>query len=111
MQKKNDLTECATIGALIIMRGHEPPENHPLTILKGFSTVPVEISIPCEYTEIKFLLFLRYRNQRIAENKTFCPKHAPAIYAYQKGSLLRSFSSLKKEYKNYSFASNLFIKF
>jgi hypothetical protein len=25
------------------MRGHETPENHPLTILKGFSTVSVEI--------------------------------------------------------------------
>jgi hypothetical protein len=39
MQKKNDLTECATINDLIIMKGHETPENHPLTILKGFSTV------------------------------------------------------------------------
>jgi hypothetical protein len=37
--EKNDLTECATINDLIIMRGHETPENHPLTILKGFSTV------------------------------------------------------------------------
>ena len=37
--KKNDLTECATINDLIIMRGHETPENHLLTILKGFSTV------------------------------------------------------------------------
>jgi hypothetical protein len=25
------------------MRGHETPENHPLTILKGFSTVSEEI--------------------------------------------------------------------
>jgi len=24
------------------MRGHETPENHPLTILKGFSTVSEE---------------------------------------------------------------------
>jgi hypothetical protein len=27
------------------MRGHETPENHPLTILKGFSTVSVEICV------------------------------------------------------------------
>ena len=27
------------INDLIIMRGHETPENHPLTILKVFSTV------------------------------------------------------------------------
>jgi hypothetical protein len=39
MQKKNDFTQCATINDLIIMRGHETPENHPLTALKGFSTV------------------------------------------------------------------------
>jgi hypothetical protein len=25
------------------MRGHETPENHPLTILKGFSTVSEEV--------------------------------------------------------------------
>jgi len=37
--EKNDLTECATINDLIIMRGHETPENNPLTILKAFSTV------------------------------------------------------------------------
>jgi len=37
--EKNNLTECATINDLIIMKGHETPENHPLTILKGFSTV------------------------------------------------------------------------
>ena len=37
--EKNDLTECATINDFIIMRGHETPENHPLTIQKGFSTV------------------------------------------------------------------------
>ncbi len=40
--EKNDLTECATINDLIIMRGHETPENHLLTILKGFSTVSEE---------------------------------------------------------------------
>ena len=44
MQKKNDLTECATINDLIIMRGHETPENHTLTTLKGFSTVSEVIS-------------------------------------------------------------------
>jgi hypothetical protein len=37
--EKNDLTEYATINDLTIMRGHETPENHPLTIMKGFSTV------------------------------------------------------------------------
>ena len=37
--EKNDLTECATINDLTITSGHETPENHPLTILKGFSTV------------------------------------------------------------------------
>jgi hypothetical protein len=40
--RKNDLIECATINDLIIMRGHETPENHPLTMLKGFSTVSEE---------------------------------------------------------------------
>jgi len=37
--EKNDFTECATINDLIIMSGPETPENHSLTILKGFSTV------------------------------------------------------------------------
>ncbi|MGZ6202517.1 MAG: hypothetical protein ACXWM6_13460, partial [Thermodesulfobacteriota bacterium] len=41
--EKNDLTECATINDLIIMKGHETPENHPLTIVKGFSTVSPEL--------------------------------------------------------------------
>jgi hypothetical protein len=40
--EKNDLTECATISDLTITRGHETPKKHPLTILKGFSTVSVE---------------------------------------------------------------------
>jgi hypothetical protein len=40
--EKNDLTECATINDLIIIRGHETPKNHPLTILKGFSTVSAD---------------------------------------------------------------------
>jgi hypothetical protein len=35
---KNDLTESATINDLTIMRGHKTPQNHPPTILKGFST-------------------------------------------------------------------------
>jgi len=41
--EKNDLTECVTINDLIIARGHETPENHPLTMLEGFSTVSIEI--------------------------------------------------------------------
>jgi hypothetical protein len=44
--RKNDLTECATINDLTIMRCHEPPKNHPLTILKGFSTVSAAIETP-----------------------------------------------------------------
>jgi UTP:GlnB (protein PII) uridylyltransferase len=40
--EKNDLTECVTINDLIVTRGHETPENHPLTILKAFSTVSEE---------------------------------------------------------------------
>ena len=43
--EKNNLTECATINNLIIMKGHdETPKNQALTILKGFSTVSVETS-------------------------------------------------------------------
>jgi hypothetical protein len=41
--EKNNLTECATINDVTITRGHETPENHLLTILKGFSTVSPEI--------------------------------------------------------------------
>ncbi|HXX35635.1 MAG TPA: hypothetical protein VEM15_14265 [Thermodesulfobacteriota bacterium] len=37
--EKNDLTECATIDDVIIRRGHETLQNHPLTVLEGFSTV------------------------------------------------------------------------
>jgi len=37
--EKNDLTECATINDLTIMKGRETPKNQVLTILKGFSTV------------------------------------------------------------------------
>ena len=40
--EKNDLTECATIDDVIIRRGHETPQNHPLTVLEGFSTVSEE---------------------------------------------------------------------
>jgi len=40
--EKNDLTECVTINDLTIMRGHETPKNHPLIVLKGFSTVSDE---------------------------------------------------------------------
>ena len=42
--EKNDLTECVTINDLIVTRGHETPENHPLTILKAFSTVSEEVT-------------------------------------------------------------------
>ncbi|HYA92222.1 MAG TPA: hypothetical protein VEK32_12080, partial [Thermodesulfobacteriota bacterium] len=45
MQKKNDLTECTTINDLIIARGPETPENHPLTMLEGFSTVSEGVTI------------------------------------------------------------------
>jgi len=41
--EKNDFTECATINDLTIMKGRETPKNQALTILKGFSTVSVEI--------------------------------------------------------------------
>jgi hypothetical protein len=37
--EKNDFTECARINNLIVKKDHETPENHPLTILKGFSTI------------------------------------------------------------------------
>jgi len=37
--EKNDFTECATINDLTMMKGRETPQNHALTILKGFSTV------------------------------------------------------------------------
>ena len=37
--EKNDLTECARINDLTIMKGRETPKNQALTILKGFSTV------------------------------------------------------------------------
>jgi hypothetical protein len=40
--EKNDLTECATINDLTITWGHETPKNHPVTILKGFSTVSAD---------------------------------------------------------------------
>jgi len=43
--ERNDLTGCATINDLTIMKGHETPENHALTILKGFSTVSEEVFI------------------------------------------------------------------
>ncbi len=40
--EKNDITECATSNDLAIVKGPETPENHPLSILKGFSTVSEE---------------------------------------------------------------------
>ncbi len=39
----NDLTECATINDLTIMRDHETPKIHLLTILRGFSTASAVI--------------------------------------------------------------------
>ena len=44
--EKNDLTECATINDLTVMKGRETPKNRALTILKGFSTVSVEVMSP-----------------------------------------------------------------
>jgi len=49
--EKNDLTECATINDLTIMKGHETPENHSLTILKGFSTVSEEVLGPMKNSD------------------------------------------------------------
>ena len=43
--EKNDLTECATSNDLTIMKRHETPQSHPLTILKGFSTVSADLAI------------------------------------------------------------------
>ena len=57
--EKNDLTECATINDLITMRGHETPENHPLTILKGFSTVSEVLN------EISFSSFLEQVDSKV----------------------------------------------
>jgi hypothetical protein len=51
---KNDLVECATINDLIIMRGQETPENHPITILKGFSTVSEDIHFFLKTSRPKF---------------------------------------------------------
>jgi len=53
--EKNDLTECATINDLTIMKGRETPKNRALTILKGFSTVSEVIAGPvCRCRKIKF---------------------------------------------------------
>jgi len=41
--EKNDFTECATINDLTITKGRETPKNQALTMLKGFSTVSLEI--------------------------------------------------------------------
>ncbi len=43
--EKNDLTGCARINDLTIMKGRETPKNQALTTLKGFSTVSVEMCI------------------------------------------------------------------
>jgi hypothetical protein len=34
--EKSDLIECATINDLMLGRGQETPENHPLIAGKGF---------------------------------------------------------------------------
>ena len=34
--EKSDLTECATINDLTIMRGHEAPQKPPVIYTKGF---------------------------------------------------------------------------
>ena len=34
--EKNDLIECDTISDLMLGRGQETPENHPLIVLRGF---------------------------------------------------------------------------
>jgi len=44
--EKNDFTECATIDDLTMMRVVRPPQNHALTVLKGFSTVSAAIEPP-----------------------------------------------------------------
>jgi len=41
--EKNDFTECATINDPTMTKGRETPQNHALTILKGFSTVSEEV--------------------------------------------------------------------
>jgi hypothetical protein len=41
--EKNIFTECATISDLTVKEGRETPQNHALTILKGFSTVSAGI--------------------------------------------------------------------
>jgi hypothetical protein len=64
--RKNDLTECTTINDLIIMRGHGTPENHPLTILKGFSTVSEGLlSKRVGDSTYKLLLTTIFRHRRL----------------------------------------------
>jgi len=41
--EKNDFTECATINDPTITKDREAPKNQALIILKGFSTVSVEV--------------------------------------------------------------------
>ncbi len=53
--EKNDLTEFATINDLTIMRDHETPKNHLLTILRGFST-PMKKPLSREKDFVKKIL-------------------------------------------------------
>ena len=34
--EKNDLTECATINDLMLVKGQETRENRPLIVMRGF---------------------------------------------------------------------------
>jgi hypothetical protein len=34
--RKSDLSECSVFDNLMLARGHETPENHPLITVKGF---------------------------------------------------------------------------
>jgi len=58
---QTDYTECTTINDLIIARGHEIPENHPLTMLEGFSTVSDESEHNRINRTSKFFLTCRFR--------------------------------------------------
>jgi hypothetical protein len=57
--EKNDFTDYATINDLTIMKGHETPKNHPLSILMGSSIVSADTELLQEGTwrgSIRFLL-------------------------------------------------------
>jgi hypothetical protein len=49
------------------MTGHETPENHPLTILKGFSTVSEEVTKLDTVCKAKFgKMVIRDRNMEVS---------------------------------------------